>query len=185
MWGRRSRGKRSVAVLIGFATLCAPAAAWATSRTTVRAAGSADASLVALPAHRVIDTTGVARREPAGACGDAANASRLFFHANADGTLRATTSASGARFDPVLILRDGAGRVVACNDDANGTAVEARLSVAVRRGRQYVLEVAGQAGSTGRTALAVSISRAARPTATGTATIRGHVTSKFDGGAIG
>jgi hypothetical protein len=183
MWVRRG-----VAVSIGFATLLAPVTSWATSATSTSTpvyTPEAAPSLAALPLRRDVDTTGVRRRERPGSCGDAANGTHLAIHPAFDGTVRAQTSGSDAAFDPVLILRDDRGRVVACNDDASPATVESTLSALVRRGQRYVLEVAGQGGSTGRTQLHADLSRphVAHPM-TGTGSIGGVVTSRYDGRRI-
>jgi Carboxypeptidase regulatory-like domain len=178
--------KRCVAVLIGLATLGAPVASWATSKAApVSGAAAAQPSVALLPLSRAVDTTGVRQREQVGACGDAANPARFAIRAAADGTVRAQTSGSAAAFDPVLILRDDRGRVVACNDDASRKTAESSLRAVVHKGQRYVLEVAGQGGSTGRTQLRADLTRAHSPhPMAGTAVIRGQVTDATDGKKI-
>src|SRR6476646_10922978 len=166
--------------------LLAPAASWATSRpATPTTAAAAPPIAAALPLRRAVDTTGVHQAERAGACGDAANATSIAVRPAADGTVHAQTSGSSAAFDPVLVLRDERGRVVACNDDESANTVEAALNAVVRRGTRYVLEVAGQAGSIGRTQLHADLSRPRIPLPlSGTAGVRGIVTSRYDGKRI-
>jgi hypothetical protein len=180
MWARRS-----LAVVIGFATLLAPAASWASSRPVPRTRAAAPPTVAHLPLRHAIDTTGVRQRERSAVCGDAANASSVAVRPASDGTLHAQTSDSVAPFDPVLVLRDDRGRIVGCNDDALRRGVEASLDVVVKRGRRYVLEVAGQGGSNGKTQLRAELVRthAVQPM-TGTGAISGVVRSRYDGKKI-